>query len=107
VFAQQALGRAAFLDLALQVLLGCQDGPQAFLDLALDVAAAGLVRGRGERGAGAQPATSSSRAPVAASNVESAMVVESWLPTPCNPRLLDNPISANRISIMPAMFNNI
>jgi len=35
------------------------------------------------------------------------MIVYYWLPAACHPRLLDNPITANRISIVLATFNNI
>jgi hypothetical protein len=35
------------------------------------------------------------------------MVVDYWLPALCNPRLLDNPITANRMSLVFALFNNI
>jgi hypothetical protein len=62
VFAQRPLGRAALLDLALQVFLAFEDGPQALLDLAFDLdavgplAAAGLVGSRGEGRAGTQQA---------------------------------------------------
>jgi len=35
------------------------------------------------------------------------MIVDYWLPPPWNFRLLDNSISANRISIVLAMFNKI